>query len=158
MSTAFDDQGGDRLCASTQLNASAALSLQNTAQMGRYLMFFEAPTNGWRVGRDVLVENLAARWPTAHLAHDSEMGLTDMRDVGWTYTAGDACVECWSASTGLGVSIEGDDGLASQFAAWYRDLVPGDITIVLCDDMYTFTVEIPAGWPADEIAQRLTGS
>jgi len=40
-----------------------------------------------------------------------------MRDVGWTYGSGDETVECWSARSGEGITLDGDERLVAQFVA-----------------------------------------
>jgi hypothetical protein len=124
-------------------------------EMTRYLVFFETPDGGWRVPRTTLMTRLASDWPGATLVPAAEMGVTSMRDVGWTYAEDDADIEGWSAASGSGISLEGDDDLAARFAAWYRELVPDHITVRFSDAMYSFDLVIPGGASADEVAEWL---
>jgi hypothetical protein len=123
--------------------------------MMRYLIFFETPDGGWRVPRETLMSRLASDWPGATLVPAAEMGVTSMRDVGWTYAEGEAGIEGWSSTGGEGISLEGDDGLAARFAAWYRGLVPDSIAMTFSDEMYSFDFEVPGRASAEEVAKRL---
>jgi hypothetical protein len=123
--------------------------------MTRYLIFFETPDGGWRVPRETVMTRLASDWPGARLVPAAEMGVTRMRDVGWTYAEGEASIEGWSAVNGSGISLEGDDGLAARFAVWYRTLVPDSITMRFSNDMYSFDFEVPAGASAEAVAKWL---
>lgn len=121
----------------------------------RYLIFFETPDDGWRVSRETLMTRLASDWPGAMLVPIAEMGVTPMRDVGWTFAEDGAAIEGWSATFGSGISLEGDDGLAARFATWYRGLVPDSIAVRFSDEMYSFDFEVPGGVSAEEVAERL---
>jgi hypothetical protein len=121
----------------------------------RYLIFFETPDGGWRVPRQTVMTRLSSDWPGATLVPDAEMGVTRMRDVGWTYAEGGADIEGWSAEDGSGISLEGDDDLVARFAAWYRALVPDSLTVTLSDEMYLVVFEVPAGASAEEVARLL---
>jgi hypothetical protein len=77
-----------------------------------------------------------------------------MRDFGWTYVLGDSGIECWSAKSGLGLRLDGDDELAMRFAAWFRGLVPGNTEVTFCDDMYIVHLDVPPGASAEDIARR----
>jgi hypothetical protein len=121
----------------------------------RYLIFFETPDGGWRVPRQTVMTRLSSDWPGATLVPAAEMGVTRMRDVGWTYAEDGAGIEGWSAMDGSGISLEGDDELVVRFAAWYRGLVPDTITVRFSDEMYSFDFQVPAGASADELAELL---
>jgi hypothetical protein len=77
-----------------------------------------------------------------------------MRDLGWQVAQGELAIECWSAKSGLGIEVDGDDQLAMLVAAWYRTVVPEAITVHFSDDMYAAHAEIPPGASADDV-QRL---
>lgn len=113
--------------------------------MPGFLTFFEPPADGCHVRRDDLIDRLAREWPDAHLVPSDEMGKSDMRDVGWTYGSGEETVECWSAQNGDGISLDGDERVVALFVSWFRDLVPGEIDVAFCDDMYSFSLVIPSG-------------
>jgi hypothetical protein len=119
--------------------------------MSRYLVFFEETATAWRLNRAELMARLLQDWPAAELVPAEEMGVTPMRDVGWTYAADGADVEGWSAASGVGISLDGDDDLALRFAAWYRRMVPDDVPVTLAGDMGVFSFEIPAGASAEDV-------
>ncbi|MFD7537625.1 hypothetical protein [Streptomyces sp. NPDC059819] len=110
-----------------------------------FLTFFEPPADGWHVRRDDLLDRLSREWPDARLVPSAEMGKSEMRDVGWTYDSSEETVECWSAQSGDGISLDGDEGMVVQFVSWFRRLVPREIDVTFCDDMYSFSLMIPPG-------------
>jgi hypothetical protein len=119
----------------------------------RYLIFLEADADGWHLERDSLMERLAADWPDAIPVPASEMGITELRDVGWTYLLDGMSIEGWSARSGLGLVLDGADELVMRFAAWFRQLVPSDVELTFCDDGYFVHVNVPSEASAEDIAR-----
>jgi hypothetical protein len=119
--------------------------------MSRYLIYVDGPAEGWRLDRIDLARRVAQGWPEATVINPEIPGNTEMRDLGWRITQEGLAVECWSAKSGLGVEVDGDDQLAMLVAAWYRDIVPTSITVHFSDDMYAAHIEIPPGASSSDI-------
>lgn len=122
--------------------------------MSRYLIYVDNPAEGWRLDRTDLMHKVTQDWPEASIVNPETPGNTDMRDLGWRVAQGELAIECWSAKSGLGIEVDGDDQLAMLVAAWYRTVVPEAITVHFSDDMYAAHAEIPHGASADDV-QRL---
>lgn len=118
-----------------------------------YLVFLDSQADGWRLSRERLIRELLSDWPGAALVPEEEMNQTEMRDIGWVCREDGQTVEAWSARSGLGLSLDGDDELAMKVAAWFRGLIPDEIPVHFCDDMYTFSIDVPPGASAVDIAR-----
>lgn len=122
--------------------------------MPRYLTYVDRPANDWRLDRVDLMRTVVQDWPEAVIINAGTPGNTEMRDLGWRITQGELAVECWSAKSGLGIELDGDDHLAMMVAAWYRHIVPATMPVHFSDDMYAVHVEIPPEASAVDV-QRL---
>jgi hypothetical protein len=122
--------------------------------MSRYLIYVDSPAEGWRLDRIDLLRRVVQDWPEAAVINAETPGNTEMRDLGWRIAQGELAIECWSAKSGLGIEVDGDDQLAVMVAAWYRNVVPEATVVNFADDMYAAHVEIPPGATAADI-QRL---
>lgn len=122
--------------------------------MSRYLVYVDNPAEGWRLDRIDLLRRVTQDWPEAAVINAETPGNTEMRDLGWRIAQGKLTIECWSAKSGLGIEVDGDDQLAALVAAWYRNVVPVATVVNFSDDMYAAHVEIPPGASAADI-QRL---
>jgi hypothetical protein len=119
--------------------------------MSCYLIYVESLADGWRLDRTDLARKVAEGWPEAVVINPENPGNTEMRDLGWRISQEGLTVECWSAKSGLGIEVDGDDQLAMLVAAWYRDVVPEVITVYFSDNMYAAHMEIPPGASASDI-------
>jgi hypothetical protein len=122
--------------------------------MSRYLIYVDSPAGGWHLDRMDLARRVVQDWPEAVVINLEIPGNTEMRDLGWRIVQGGLAVECWSAKSGLGIEVDGDDELVMSVAAWYRDIVPTSIAVHFSDHMYAAHMDIPPSASARDI-QRL---
>lgn len=118
-----------------------------------FLAVFDSKT--FHVSRDALAQRLEADWPTATLAVSSgDPTRREVRDVAWTYRNSEGEIEGRSHIDGTCIYLDGPFGLAAEFAAWYRKLVPSDVELIFCDDSYSFAVSVPEGATRAQIEEN----
>lgn len=118
--------------------------------MVTFLVFADGDSE-WRLERDVFRERLLNDWVQARLVPEEAMGKSEMRDLGWHLDLDGREIEGWSSRTVQGITLDGDEDLATRLAAWFRALMPEDTDVTFCDSMYSFDFTIPFGADADEV-------
>lgn len=104
----------------------------------------------WSLNREDLVRALRADWPSIAVEATSSQG-DPARDVTWSYGVGEARVEGAAHESGQCVYLEGQKRAVARFVLWFRQTIPTDRTVVLCDDTYSFDAAVESGSTLDDV-------
>jgi len=109
----------------------------------------------WTLSKDDLVQALRESWPTINV--DVSSGDDPARDVAWSYGLGESRIEGSAHESGQCIYLEGQERPVAEFVAWYRRLVPSELTVILCDDTYSFDAVVEPGSTVDQIQNLFPG-
>ncbi|WP_418277037.1 hypothetical protein ACNHYB_03745 [Isoptericola jiangsuensis] len=107
---------------------------------------------------DQMAEVLIRDWPTVDLHKSADDLYQQTRALVWSDVVAREEVEGSFHVDGTCVYLESTSSAAANFAAWYRGLFPAEVDLVMCDDIYSFSIHITSGASASEIYRNIEGA
>lgn len=103
---------------------------------------------GWRADPSGLRAAALQRWPGATVEIAESVRLNerpaDPNGLSW-----------WLQPSGVSLAVEASLDRAAETAAWFREQVPAELELILCDESYDAVVTVRPGMKGDEIVRSL---
>ncbi|MFF6867128.1 hypothetical protein [Streptomyces ardesiacus] len=123
-----------------------------------YLVFASEENADWQVEQRELAEVLLRGWPDAEIQEPTPADAeSDGRGLRWICHIGGHEIEAWLNKQGTCLYIDGEFDAAAELASWFRECTPREVGFSMCDDVYSFQVDIEYVASASEIVDSVPG-
>ena len=123
-----------------------------------YLMFASEEGADWQVEQRELADALVRGWPDAEIQEPTAADdASDGRGLRWICHIDGHEVEAWLNKQGTCLYIDGEFDAAAELASWFRVYAPREVAFSMCDDVYSFQVDIGYGDSARQIVDSVPG-
>jgi hypothetical protein len=110
----------------------------------------------WQVDQRELAEVLLRDWPDAEIQDPTPADEdADGRGHRWVCHISGHEVEAWLNKQGTCLYMDGEFHAVAELASWFRGCMPREIEFSMCDDVYSFQVDIEYGTSAHEIVESV---
>jgi hypothetical protein len=120
-----------------------------------FLVAADVDARGWSVDRDALSTVILDSWPDAEVMTDPE---NQVRCVVWSLETEDGPGEAYLSADGTCLYMDVWEQYALRLAVAFRELAPPEVSLVFCDEGYTFDVAVPPGMTVSSLAALLEPS
>jgi hypothetical protein len=121
-----------------------------------YLVFASEEGVEWQVDQRELAEVLLRDWPDAEIQDPTPADEdADGRGHRWVCHISGHEVEAWLNKQGTCLYMDGEFHAVAELASWFRGCMPREIEFSMCDDVYSFQVDIEYGTSAHEIVESV---
>ncbi|MFE7278581.1 hypothetical protein [Streptomyces sp. NPDC057623] len=121
-----------------------------------YLVFASREDVDWQVEQREMAEILSQEWSDAEIQDQTHADEeVEGRGFRWISHIRGHEVEAWLNKEGTCLYIDGDLDAAAELASWFRRRMPSEVEFAMCDDVYSFQVDVEYGASAREIAASI---
>ncbi|MEU7213856.1 hypothetical protein AB0B06_36370 [Streptomyces sp. NPDC044989] len=122
-----------------------------------YLLFASEEGDGWQVEQREMAELLLQDWPDAEIQDSTPADAeADGRGLRWICRISGHEIEAWLNKQGTCLYIDGEFDAVADLASWFRGRMPREVAYSMCDDVYSFHVDIAYEASARDIVDSVT--